>query len=35
VVTADALHAQRAHATYLVEQRHAHYLLFVKKGPLR
>jgi predicted transposase YbfD/YdcC len=30
VVTADALHAQRAHAVYLVEQRHAHYLFTVK-----
>ncbi|MEU5943926.1 ISAs1 family transposase, partial [Micromonospora sp. NPDC047548] len=30
VITADALHAQRAHAVYLVEQRHAHYLLTVK-----
>jgi predicted transposase YbfD/YdcC len=32
VVTADALHAQRAHATYLVEQRHAHYLFTVKNN---
>lgn len=30
VVTVDALHAQRAHAVYLVEERHAHYLLPVK-----
>jgi hypothetical protein len=30
VVTADALHAQRGHATYLVEQRGAHYVLTVK-----
>jgi predicted transposase YbfD/YdcC len=30
VITADALHAQRAHAVYLVEQRHAHYLFTVK-----
>lgn len=30
VITVDALHAQRAHATYLVEQRGAHYLLTVK-----
>lgn len=30
VITADALHAQRAHATYLVEKRHAHYLFTVK-----
>jgi len=30
VVTADALHAQRAHAQYLVRDRGAHYLLTVK-----
>jgi predicted transposase YbfD/YdcC len=30
VVTADALHAQRDHAAYLVEARGAHYLLTVK-----
>jgi predicted transposase YbfD/YdcC len=30
VVTADALHAQRAHAGYLVTQRGAHYLLTVE-----
>ena len=30
VVTMDALHAQRDHATYLVEQRRAHYLVTVK-----
>jgi len=30
VITADALHAQRAHAVYLVEQRDAHYLFAVK-----
>ncbi len=30
VVTADALHAQRAHAHYLVAERGAHYLLTVK-----
>lgn len=30
VVTADALHCQRIHADYLVEQRGAHYLLTVK-----
>jgi predicted transposase YbfD/YdcC len=30
VVTADALHAQRGHATYLVDQRGAHYVLTVK-----
>jgi predicted transposase YbfD/YdcC len=32
VITADALHAQRAHAVYLVEQRHAHYLFTVKNN---
>jgi predicted transposase YbfD/YdcC len=32
VITADALHAQRAHALYLVEQRHAHYLFTVKNN---
>jgi predicted transposase YbfD/YdcC len=30
VVTADALHAQRAHAGYLVTERGAHYLITVK-----
>jgi predicted transposase YbfD/YdcC len=30
VVTADALHAQRGHADYLVLERDAHYLLTVK-----
>lgn len=30
VVTMDALHAQRDHAAYLVEQRKAHYLVTVK-----
>ncbi len=30
MVTADALHAQRAHAEYLVTQRQAHYLITVK-----
>lgn len=30
VVTADAMHAQRGHADYLVDQRQAHYLLTVK-----
>ena len=30
VVTADALHAQRAHAQYLVADRGAHYVLTVK-----
>ncbi len=32
VVTADALHAQRAHAEYLAIQRGAHYLLTVKRN---
>ena len=32
VVTADALHAQRAHASYLVTQRGAHYLITVKRN---
>jgi len=32
VITADAMHAQRAHAVYLVEQRHAHYLFTVKNN---
>jgi predicted transposase YbfD/YdcC len=32
VVTADALHAQRAHADYLVKERGAHYLLTVKNN---
>jgi predicted transposase YbfD/YdcC len=30
VFTMDALHAQRGHARYLVEQRNAHYLLTIK-----
>ncbi len=30
VFTMDALHAQRGHAVYLVEQRNAHYLLTIK-----
>ncbi|MCX5061398.1 ISAs1 family transposase [Streptomyces sp. NBC_00452] len=30
VVTADALHTQRAHARFLVEEKKAHYLLVVK-----
>ncbi len=30
VVTVDALHAQRAHAVHLVEERRAHYLLSVE-----
>jgi predicted transposase YbfD/YdcC len=32
VVTADALHAQRAHAGYLVAQRGAHYLITIKRN---
>jgi len=32
IVTADAIHAQRAHAEYLVEQRQAHYVLTVKRN---
>ena len=32
VVTADALHAQRAHANYLVTQRRAHYVITVKRN---
>jgi predicted transposase YbfD/YdcC len=32
VVTADALHAQRDHADYLVDQRRAHYVLTVKRN---
>jgi len=32
VVTADAMHAQRAHAGYLVDQRDAHYVLTVKRN---
>jgi predicted transposase YbfD/YdcC len=30
MVTADALHTQRTHATYLVDERGADYLLIVK-----
>ncbi|THA30114.1 ISAs1 family transposase [Streptomyces sp. A1547] len=30
VVTADALHTQREHARFLVEEKHAHYLFVVK-----
>jgi hypothetical protein len=30
IVTADAMHAQREHARYLVDQRGAHYILIVK-----
>jgi predicted transposase YbfD/YdcC len=32
VITADALHAQRAHARYLAGQRGAHYLITVKRN---
>jgi predicted transposase YbfD/YdcC len=32
VVTADALHAQRAHAEYLVTERGAHYLITIKRN---
>ncbi|PRX61452.1 putative transposase YbfD/YdcC [Nonomuraea fuscirosea] len=32
VVTADALHTQREHATFLIEQKRAHYVLIVKKN---
>jgi predicted transposase YbfD/YdcC len=32
VVTADALHTQRAHASYLVEELHADYVLTVKEN---
>jgi predicted transposase YbfD/YdcC len=32
VVTADALHTQRAHAEYLVTRRQAHYLITVKRN---
>ena len=32
VVTADALHAQRTHANYLVAERGAHYVLTVKRN---
>jgi predicted transposase YbfD/YdcC len=32
IVTADAIHAQRAHAEYLVEQRDAHFVLAVKRN---
>ncbi|MFI8281221.1 transposase [Streptomyces sp. NPDC085929] len=30
VVTADALHTQREHAKWLVEEKNAHYLMVVK-----
>jgi predicted transposase YbfD/YdcC len=32
VITADALHAQRAHAKYLVTERSAHYLITIKRN---
>jgi len=32
VVTADALHAQREHAQFLVTEKHAHYILTVKNN---
>jgi predicted transposase YbfD/YdcC len=32
VITADALHAQRAHAEYLVTRRQAHYVITVKRN---
>ncbi|MCG5220577.1 ISAs1 family transposase [Streptosporangium sp. KLBMP 9127] len=32
VITADALHTQRDHATFRVEQKNAHYVLIVKKN---
>jgi predicted transposase YbfD/YdcC len=32
VITADAMHAQRAHARYLTGQRGAHYILTVKRN---
>ncbi|MEU8252247.1 ISAs1 family transposase [Nonomuraea sp. NPDC048916] len=32
VVTADALHTQREHATFLIEQKRAHYVLIVKEN---
>ncbi|MCA1224246.1 transposase family protein, partial [Streptomyces sp. 8L] len=32
VITVDAIHAQKEHARYLVEDRHAHYLLSVKNN---
>jgi hypothetical protein len=32
VVTADALHAQREHAQFLVTSKHAHYILTVEHG---
>jgi predicted transposase YbfD/YdcC len=32
VITADALHTQRDHATFLVEEKNAHFLLTVKRN---
>jgi predicted transposase YbfD/YdcC len=32
VVTADALHTQRDHATFLVQEKRAHFILIVKKN---
>ncbi|MER6943970.1 ISAs1 family transposase [Nonomuraea sp. NPDC000554] len=32
VVTADTLHTQREHATFLIERKRAHYVLIVKKN---
>jgi hypothetical protein len=32
VVTADALHAQREHARFLVEEKKAHYVFGLKAG---
>ncbi len=32
VITADAMHAQRAHAEYLTGQRGAHFVLTVKRN---
>jgi predicted transposase YbfD/YdcC len=32
IVTADAMHAQRDHASYLVDQRAAHYVVTVKRN---
>ncbi|MFD4814380.1 transposase family protein, partial [Streptomyces sp. NPDC058425] len=34
VITVDAMHAQKDHARYLIENRHAHYLLSVKNNQL-
>jgi predicted transposase YbfD/YdcC len=32
IITADALHTQRDHATFLVAEKNAHYVLIVKKN---